>query len=115
MALVILALESPAVQPRVGGLPESCEDFDITVEVMLAFAGHEADDVTFSFSVLSPSAMSRRQAGAFVSNVLLLQTFSWEHVRRHIERLLMQVHSCTDWPSVIMRISPFMRPMGLNL
>lgn len=113
MNLVILRISSPSLKPEVGGLPENVEYFDLEVEVMLAPKDKEADDITFAFSVTSPSALCDRRLGdAFVAHTLVISAFSWAEVCRHVERLLMQVKSCASWECVAFRLAPFMRPLG---
>jgi len=114
MKLVILRLSSPDLQPEVEGMPEDLQDFAVDVEVMLAPEGKEGDDVSFSFSVMSRSALARKATGAFIQNTLVLAEFSWGEIRRHIERLLMQAHSCTTWECVTFRFAPYMRPLGVT-
>lgn len=115
MRLKILRVSSPDLDPEIGGHPEDATDFEINVEVMLVAEGNEAQDVSFQFRCVSPSALARQQAGSFLSNILLMEEFSWQTVAHHIERLLMQVHSCKSWECVALRLSPYMRPFGVKL
>ena len=112
MELVILRVSSPDLQPEVGGMPNDPQHFAVEVEVMLAPVGREGDDITFSFSAISRSALMQKPTNAFVSNTLVLAEFSWVEVRRHIERLLMQAHSCATWECVAFRLAGYMRPLG---
>ena len=112
MKLSLLRVSSPDLQPEVEGSPSDSRDFDIEIEVMLAPKGHEGRDVSFHFWCVSPSALMRRPVGAFLPNILLMEEFSWSEIRRHIDKLLMQVHSCSSWECVAVRLSPYMRPFG---
>jgi len=114
MDLVLLRLSSPDLEPEVGGMPDDRHHFRIEIEVMLAPVGRESDDVVFSFSAVSPSALITDPMNAFISNTLVLSEFSWSEVRRHIERLLMQVQSCSTWECVAYRLAGYMRPLGLT-
>jgi hypothetical protein len=115
MKIIVLRISSPDLYPEVAGVPDTLDDFDIRVEVMLAQEGYEGDDISFNFSVVSPSALLRRPCGQFIQNTLLLSEFSWADITRHIERLLMQIYSCHSWECIALRLSPYMLPLAVTL
>lgn len=114
MNLTILRLCCPDLLPEVGGLPVDTENFDIAIEVMLAPKEEEGNDISFTFSAVSHSALSHRTTTGFLTHTLVLSEFSWEDIRRHIERQIMQSQSCTSWECVAFRMAPFMRPLGVT-
>jgi hypothetical protein len=113
MNIVLLRLSSFDVDPNVGGMPGDRNNFRVQVEAMLAPAGREGDDVTFAFTVVSPSQLLEAPDG-FITDTLVIPIFSWNDIRRRVDRLLMQVRSCTTWECVAYRLAGHMRPLGVT-
>jgi len=110
MRLKILSIESDALNPSDSGTPEDLAEFDVLVEVLLYEENRETNDMLFEFTVASPVALVKRPVGGFIQPTLILDEFSWQVIRQHVEKLLMHVLSCESWECVVFKFSGLMRP-----
>jgi hypothetical protein len=114
MDLKILTLTCANSEGGENWQPDDERDFDVPVEVLLYVSQRETESMYFEFTVVSPSAIGKREVGAFVPPTLLLEKFSWPDIRRQIERLLMQVKSCPSWECAAFRLGAYMRPSSMS-
>jgi hypothetical protein len=108
MRLYIQTIWSPDLNPPSEGLPDDVEDFDILIQVLLGESGKPGGEV-FSFSVTSPVALSKTESSRFISHTLVLDSFNWESIQKHLEKLLMHTASCKNWNEVIKRLSEYLK------
>jgi len=84
------------------------ENFDILMQVSLGESGKSGGEV-FSFSVSSPSALSKLEPNRFISHTLVLDSFDWKRIRKNLEKLLMHTGSCKNWNEVIKNLSGYLK------
>ena len=106
MNLQIDDLWSPDLHPPRAGLPAGA-GFDVLVQVSLSEAGQAGEEM-FGFRVCAPSALAETPSGRFVTSTLVLDEFSWELVRRRVEKLLRQCDSASGWSEAIARLRPYL-------
>jgi Immunity protein 8 len=104
MKLEIQTIWSPDLDPPSGGTPEDNENFDIWVQVSLGEIGKPGSEV-FGLSVTSPEALASKKQERFLSHVLVLNCFSWEIIRKKIEKLLSHTQGCDSWEDVIITLT----------
>lgn len=104
MKRAVQGLWSPDLDPPSDGVPPDIEDFALFVQVAVGKGG-EAGHEVFGFSVCSPTALARVEAGMFISHALVLKRFDWGAIRARVEKLLMHVQSCEEWECVIKRLA----------
>lgn len=79
--------------------PENPTDFDLTLNAII---GEEktGEYCSFSFRLCSPNRLVATENGVFINNTLVMHEFSWDAVRKRIEKLFVHVHACPDWKCI---------------
>ena len=82
-------------EEQVSGQEDIENDVGVVAEALLYDEKAETDSLYFQFLVTSPSMIGKKQPGGFILPTLPLEEFSEGEVRNHIQKLLMQVKSCS--------------------
>lgn len=108
MNLVIQDIWSPDLKPPSEGQPDDLENYRVLIQVALSEVGHNGREM-FGLTVTSPSKCAAIEPPAFITHTLVLNSFSWELVRAHIEKLLRHCSSADNWDQAIRILSPYLR------
>lgn len=102
MGIQLKRLHSPDLPE--GDIPENPTDCAVLVQAMIGPVDGPGEE-SFDFLVVTPDAL-KRLAPRWGRGLLVLPAFSWDQVRRHVERLVAQ---CGDdsWANATQRLSRF--------
>jgi Immunity protein 8 len=105
MKLEIRAIWSPDLPSE--GLPTDASNFDVFVQISIGEIGVRGDEV-FGLRVCSATRLSEAKDGTFI-HALVLESFSWAHLRARIDKLLLHASSCQSWASLIQKLAPYVQ------
>lgn len=105
MNLEVVSIWSPDLINK--DLPQDINDFDVFLQVSLKEKGRNGSEV-FACRVCSPSILAETESGSFIKSTLCLSKFSWDEIRRQMEKIITHTGSCQTWDCVIEKLTGYL-------
>jgi hypothetical protein len=105
MNLEVVSIWSPDLANHES--PQDINDFDVFLQISLQEKGKTGSEV-FSCRVCSPSILAETESGSFIKSTLCLSEFSWNEIRKRMEKVIIHTRSCQTWNCVIEKLTGYL-------